>query len=187
MRKNIKSFRLLIASTFFLITAHAADLTTGNIEVLSITPLDGIGLTPDRIPSSMQNIKSKDLKSQQSTTIADFMNDNLLGISTTDTQNNPYQPDVTYRGYSVSPLQGGQTGMSVYVDGVRVNDAFGDGVSWDLIPTNSINGISLMPGSNPIFGLNTLGGSLSIQTKSGRTNPGVKAEVSAGSWGRKIE
>ena len=187
MRKHIKYFNLLIASTFSLITAHAADLTTGNIEVLSITPLDGIGLTPDRIPSSLQNIKSKDLKSQQSTTIADFMSDNLLGISVTDTQNNPYQPDVTYRGYSVSPLQGGQTGMSVYVDGVRVNDAFGDGVSWDLIPTNSINGVSLMPGSNPIFGLNTLGGSLSIQTKGGRTNPGVKAEVSAGSWGRKIE
>ena len=181
--KNLISLSLLT----IISATNAADLTTGNIEVLSITPLDGIGLTPDRIPSSLQNIKSKDLKSQQSTTIADFMSDNLLGISVTDTQNNPYQPDVTYRGYSVSPLQGGQTGMSVYVDGVRVNDAFGDGVSWDLIPTNSINGVSLMPGSNPIFGLNTLGGSLSIQTKSGRTNPGVKAEVSAGSWGRKIE
>ena len=184
--RNYSQISLLLASLFSFAT-YAADLTTGKIEVLSITPLEGIGLPPDRIPSSMQNIQSKDLRAQQSTTIADFMNNNLTGVSVNDTQNNPYQPDVTYRGYSVSPILGGQTGMSVYIDGVRVNDAFGDGVSWDLIPTNSIKGVSLMPGSNPIFGYNTLGGALSIQTKSGRTNPGVKAEVSAGSWGRKVE
>ena len=29
-----------------------------------------------------------------------------------------------------------------------------------------------MPGSNPLFGLNTLGGALSIQTKDGRTHAG---------------
>jgi len=185
MNKSLK-ISLLLAS-FFSVTVYAADLTTAKIDVISFTPLEGIGLSSDRIPSSIQNIQSKDLKAQQSTTIADFMNTNLLGVSATDTQNNPYQPDITYRGYSVSPIQGGQTGMSVYIDGVRVNDAFGDGVSWDLIPTNSIKGVSLMPGSNPIFGYNTLGGALSIQTKSGRTNPGLKAEVSAGSWGRKVE
>ena len=185
MQLRIKFISFVIA--LLPLISNAVELMTEKINVISVTPLDGIGLTPDRIPSSIQNIKSKDLKSQQSTTIADFMNDNLLGVSVVDTQNNPYQPDVTYRGYSVSPLLGGQTGMSVYVDGVRVNDAFGDGVSWDLIPTNSINGVSLMPGSNPIFGLNTLGGSLSIQTKSGKTNSGAKAEVSAGSWGRTFE
>jgi len=185
MQLRIKFISFVIA--LLPLISNAVELMTEKINVISVTPLDGIGLTPDRIPSSIQNIKSKDLKSQQSTTIADFMNDNLLGVSVVDTQNNPYQPDVTYRGYSVSPLLGGQTGMSVYVDGVRVNDAFGDGVSWDLIPTNSINGVSLMPGSNPIFGLNTLGGSLSIQTKSGKTNSGAKAEVSAGSWGRTVE
>jgi len=185
MHKSLK-ISLLVAS-LFSVNAYAADLTISKINVISVTPLEGIGLPPDRIPSSMQNIQSKDLKTQQSTTIADFMNNNLTGVSVNDTQNNPYQPDVTYRGYSVSPILGGQTGMSVYVDGVRVNDAFGDGVSWDLIPTNSIKGVSLMPGSNPIFGYNTLGGALSIQTKSGRANPGVRAEVSAGSWGRKVE
>jgi len=185
MQLRIKFISFVIA--LIPLISNAVELMTEKINVISVTPLDGIGLTPDRIPSSIQNIKSKDLKSQQSTTIADFMNENLLGVSVVDTQNNPYQPDVTYRGYSVSPLLGGQTGMSVYVDGVRVNDAFGDGVSWDLIPTNSINGVSLMPGSNPIFGLNTLGGSLSIQTKSGKTNSGAKAEVSAGSWGRTVE
>jgi outer membrane receptor protein involved in Fe transport len=58
-------------------------------------------------------------------------------------------------------------------------------VNWDLIPVNAIAGINLMPGSNPVFGLNTLGGSLSIVTKNGRTHQGGAVETSFGSWGRK--
>jgi outer membrane receptor protein involved in Fe transport len=75
--------------------------------------------------------------------------------------------------------------MSVYVDGVRVNESFGDAVNWDLIPMNAIANMSLIPGTNPLFGLNTLGGAISVQTKSGRTHQGGAAELSAGSWGRK--
>jgi outer membrane receptor protein involved in Fe transport len=82
-------------------------------------------------------------------------------------------------------LLGTPQGLSIFVDGVRVNEPFGDVVNWDLIPTNSINSINLIPGSNPLFGLNTLGGALSVQTKSGRTNPGGAVEAYMGSWGRK--
>ena len=164
---------------------NAADFLTPTIDVISNTPLSGIGISLNKIPSAVQIIKSDSIKKQQSLSIADYMNDNLQGVSVTETQNNPFQPDITYRGYSVTPLLGGQTGMSVYVDGVRVNEPFGDNVNWDLIPLNSIRGISLLPGSNPVFGLNTLAGALSVQTKSGRTDKGVSAEISGGSWGRR--
>jgi iron complex outermembrane recepter protein len=73
----------------------------------------------------------------------------------------------------------------VYMDGVRVNEAFGDIVNWDLIPANAIANINLMPGSNPLFGLNTLGGALAVHTKSGTEFPGVKATAYGGSWGRR--
>lgn len=43
-----------------------------------------------------------------------------------------------------------------------------------------------MPGSNPLFGLNTLGGALSIQTKDGRSSPGGAIQVSMGSYARKL-
>jgi outer membrane receptor protein involved in Fe transport len=75
--------------------------------------------------------------------------------------------------------------MSVFLDGVRVNEPFGDIVNWDLIPTNAISNINLMPGSNPLFGLNTLGGALSVHTKSGSEFPGLSATASGGSWGRR--
>ena len=163
----------------------AEKLTTGTINVLSVTPLPSIGLPVDIVPSNIQVVNRADLKNQTGVSIADFAANNLQGVSITETQGNPFQPDITFRGYSASPLDGNPQGMSVYLDGVRVNEAFGDTVRWDLIPSFAIQGMQLIPGSNPLFGLNTLGGAISIQTKSGRTNRGAAIEASGGSWGRK--
>ncbi len=76
-------------------------------------------------------------------------------------------------------------GLSVYVDGVRVNESFGDTVNWDLIPQSAISTLTLTSGSNPVFGLNTLGGALSVKTKSGHDNPGTQIEAYGGSFGRR--
>jgi outer membrane receptor protein involved in Fe transport len=191
MRKEFKLKQLqhiILAALVVPQMALAEDenkITTEKIEVISTTPLQGIGLPLEQVPASVQTVKAKDLEKQKSLSIADHINQNLTGVSVNDTQNNPYQPDVSFRGYAASPLLGTPQGLSIFVDGVRVNEPFGDVVNWDLIPTNSINSINLIPGSNPLFGLNTLGGSLSVQTKSGRTNPGGAVEAYMGSWGRK--
>src|SRR6185503_8453192 len=87
-------------------------------------------------------------------------------------------------GFTASPLLGTPQGLSVYMDGVRLNQPFGDVVSWDLIPRSAIGSIALMPGSNPLFGLNTLGGALAIQTKDGLKNPGTSVQMLGGSHGR---
>jgi len=58
-------------------------------------------------------------------------------------------------------------------------------VNWDLIPGSAISTINLIPGSNPLFGLNTLGGALSIRTKSGAQYPGTAATLYGGSFGRR--
>src|SRR2546422_671636 len=64
-------------------------------------------------------------------------------------------------------------------------EVIGDTVNWDLIPTSAISTINLIPGSNPLFGLNTLGGALSIRTKSGAQYPGTAATLYGGSFGRR--
>ncbi|MDX1915148.1 MAG: TonB-dependent receptor [Methylophilus sp.] len=190
MKKSLKPNLILIA----ILSAYSVNVSAenkaeavelGTIDVISITPLKGIGLPIEQVPAAIQTVKEKDLVEQKSLNIGDFINQNLTGVNVNETQNNPYQPDVNFRGYTASPLLGTPQGLSVFVDGVRVNEPFGDVVNWDLISTNSINGINLIPGSNPLFGLNTLGGALSIQTKSGRTNKGGAIEAYAGSWGRK--
>ena len=163
----------------------AEKMTTGIINVISATPLPSIGLPLDIIPANIQVIKRDDLKNQVGVTIADFANNNLQGVSIQETQGNPFQPDVTFRGYAASPLDGNPQGLSVFLDGVRVNEPFGDSVRWDLIPSFAIQGMQLIPGSNPLYGLNTLGGAIALQTKSGRTNQGGALEASGGSWRRK--
>ena len=160
-------------------------LTTGTINVFSTTPLPSIGLPLNIVPANIQVINRSELKNQPGVSIADFAANNLQGVTINETQGNPFQPDVSFRGYSASPLDGNPQGISVYLDGVRVNEPFGDTVRWDLIPSFAIQGMQLIPGSNPLFGLNTLGGAISIQTKSGRTNQGAAIEASGGSWGRK--
>ncbi len=188
MRKLFKLKLIALAMlSIYGMTSIAAESTIelDEVEVISTTPLQGVGLPIERIPAAVQTIKSKDLEQQKSTTIADFMNDNLTGVSVNATQNNPFQPDILFRGFTASPLLGTPQGLSVFQDGVRVNEPFGDAVNWDLIPVNAIAGINLIPGSNPVFGLNTLGGSLSVVTKNGRTHQGGVIEMSSGSWGRK--
>lgn len=160
-------------------------VTLDKINVISTTPLAGVGLPIEQIPSNVQVVKGEALKEQGSLSIADFMNNNLLGVSVNETQNNPYQPDILFRGFTASPLLGTPQGLSVFQDGVRVNEPFGDAVNWDLIPVNAIAGMNLMPGSNPVFGLNTLGGSIAVTTKNGRTHQGGAVETSFGSWNRK--
>lgn len=182
-----KLIALAVMAIYALPTTVTAEesIALDEVEVISTTPLQGVGLPVERIPSAVQTVKGKDLEQQKSTTIADFMNNNMTGVSINETQNNPYQPDILFRGFTASPLLGTPQGLSVFQDGVRVNEPFGDAVNWDLIPVNAIAGMNLIPGSNPVFGLNTLGGSLSVVTKNGRTHQGGAIETSFGSWGRK--
>jgi len=183
---RLSTIAVLVANACISFQAHAADaITTDKINVVGTTPLPSLGLPLEQVPAGIQLITGPQLKKQRSVTIADYLQNNIAGVNVNDTQNNPFQPDVSFRGYSASPLLGTPQGLSVYVDGVRVNEPFGDVVSWDLIPVNAIASTSLIPGSNPLFGLNTLGGALSIQTKSGRDNQGAAVEASVGSWGRK--
>ena len=155
------------------------------IIVIGTTPFSGLGLPLNQVPSNMQTADSKDLQRQQTLDLTDYLNNNFSGISISESQDNPFQPDINYHGFTASPLLGTPEGLSVYVDGVRVNESFGDTVNWDLIPESAISTVTLMSGSNPVFGLNTLGGALAVQTKSGHDNPGTEIEAYGGSFGRR--
>ena len=154
------------------------------VDVIGVTPLPGLGVAKDRVPAPVQTATGADIERSGALTLGDFMNRRFASVHVNEIQGNPHQPDVSYRGYTASPLLGTPQGLSVYLDGIRLNQPFGDVVSWDLLPRSAIASIALMPGSNPLFGLNTLGGSLSVQTKDGFTHPGASMRLSGGSHGR---
>ena len=155
------------------------------ITVIGNTPLQGLGLPSNQIPASVQVADAADMQRQQTLDLADYLNNNFSGINVSESADNPFQLDINYHGFTASPLLGTPEGLSVYVDGVRVNESFGDTVNWDLIPQSAISTVTLMSGSNPVFGLNTLGGALSVRTKSGHENPGTEFEAYGGSFGRR--
>ncbi len=156
-----------------------------DVDVVSPTPLPGTDLPIDQIPAQVQTATARDLEQSGSLDLADLLNRRLSGVNVNENQSNPFQTDVNYRGYTASPLLGTPQGMSVYVDGVRQNQPFGDVVSWDLIPRAAISEVALMAGSNPVFGLNTLGGAISVETKDGFSAPHTSVAASGGSWGRR--
>lgn len=169
--------------------AHAqttAQLPTNlpRVEVIATTPVPGTGVPRDQIPANVQTANDQRLRQLQSLNLPDFLAGQIGSANVNEIQGNPYQMDVNFRGFSASPLLGTPQGISVYQDGVRVNEPFGDIVNWDLIPKAALASLVLMPGSNPLFGLNTLGGAIALQTKSGDSHPGTEVEFQAGSFGR---
>lgn len=155
------------------------------IDVIGTTPLPGIAQSRNEIAAPVQTATSADIARSGALDIADFLNRNMGSVHVNEMQGNPFQLDVSYRGYTASPLLGTPQGLSVYMDGIRLNQPFGDVVSWDLIPRSAIASMTLMPGSNPLFGLNTLGGALSLQTKDGKHNPGTSIQTTVGSNARR--
>ena len=169
----------------FMVIAGAVQAQPDNSDTIDVigTPL-GSTLDADKIAANAQTATAEDIRERGALDLADFMKRDLGSVFVNEVQSNPLQPDVQYRGFVGSPLLGLPQGLAVYQDGVRVNEPFGDTVSWALIPESAIDRVYLLPGANPLFGLNALGGAIAIETKDGRDYPGTRAELQGGSFGR---
>ena len=164
MKKKIILLVIIINIIISINTSAQEDL--GEIEVIGISPLPGIEIDRNRIPNTSQSLSKDDISTSLSSTFADLMGEKLSGVTVKDLQNSPFQKNLDYRGFTASPLLGESQGLAVYLNGIRINEGFGDTLQWELIPENAIKSIDLMS-SNPVFGLNALGGSLALTTKKG--------------------
>ena len=144
----------------------------------------GTAVDPSLVPANVQRAVAEQLQRSQAFDLTDFLNRQFSSVSINHAQNNPLQPDFNFRGFTASPLLGLPQGLAVYQNGVRINDPFGDTVNWDLIAASAIESVQLLAGAQPVFGLNTLGGALSLQMKNGFAYQGAQAELYNGSFGR---
>jgi outer membrane receptor protein involved in Fe transport len=180
IRLDVQSTRPMERS----VTMTLPGLST-TVNVIAATPIGALDIPLADVPLPVQTLDAQTLQDTNALDLTDAMKRRLNGVYVNDNQNNPFQPDINYRGYTASPLVGAPAGLSVYLDGVRQNQPFGDVVQWDLIPKVAIASMELIPGSDPVYGLNTLGGAIAIQTKSGLTNSGVSVNGYGGSFGRR--
>jgi outer membrane receptor protein involved in Fe transport len=158
-------------------------ITLPPVNVVGSTPLLGSGIERDKVPAATNVLTNKDVVRTGVPNALGALNDMVGGVALDSAQGNPFQPNLVYRGFQASPLEGNPQGLAVYVNGIRFNQPFGDTVNWDLIPDIAIERMDL-EGSNPAFGLNALGGSLSVQLKNGFTYQGAEFDLWGGSFGR---
>jgi len=180
---------VLLAGSAQVIAAPApggrAEDTQTPEPVVIVSAYGATAIARDRVPSYVQSAAVDQIDRAQSLDLPDFLNRNFASVSINHAQNNPLQPDFNFRGFTASPLLGLPQGLAVYQNGVRMNEPFGDTVSWDLIPMSAVQGVQLIAGSKPVFGLNSLGGALSLQMKDGFTFDRTVAEAYGGSFSRR--
>ena len=142
-------------------TTPQATTTLPAIEVIGTSPLPGIGIDRDKLPSNAQSLPPPDIAKQGPAPLGNQLDQRIGSINVNANQDNPYQPDIQYRGFEASPVLGTPIGVAVYQNGIRLNEPFGDNINWDLVPDFAINRVSVIP-TNPLYGLNALGGALVI-------------------------
>jgi len=170
---------LSIATT----NARAETIELPTFDVVATTPLGGGDIDASRVPVSVWQTDALDIETYKDSTVTQTLARQAPGVTVGNVSGNDFQPDVSYRGFDATPVTGRAEGLAVYQNGVRINEAFGDTVNWDLIPANAIDKMTIVAG-NPIFGLNALGGALNVTMKNGFTWQGFEADLRGGSFGR---
>jgi outer membrane receptor protein involved in Fe transport len=137
----------------------------------------------DKVPAAVNAVGAAQIARTDSPNIAVALQQHVPGLIISDTTGNPFMPDVQFRGFVASPVSGTPQGLAVYQNGMRINEAFGDTVHWDLIPTAAIRSVTVVT-NNPAFGLNALGGAVNMQMKDGFNYQGAEINTMGGSFGR---
>ena len=107
----------------------------------------------------------------------------LPGVSTFDDQGTRVQPTLDVRGYSLSPVVGSPQGVSVFLDGVRVNEPDAQEMDFDLVPMEAVEHAELVRGPAAVFGKNSLAGALIMATARGGPTPSLETAGEAGAFG----
>ncbi|MDB5739136.1 MAG: TonB-dependent receptor, partial [Alphaproteobacteria bacterium] len=156
--------------------------STEHVVVYGTLPGADIGLDAGKVAGSLQSFDAGAITAQHGASLLDALGAQAAGVSLSDVQGNALFQNLRYRGFDASPLQGTPQGLAVYQNGVRLNEAFGDTVNWDSIPQTAIARLDLWS-SNPVFGLNALGGSVNLTMKDGFGWQGTQASLQGGSYG----
>jgi iron complex outermembrane receptor protein len=147
------------------------------------TPVAGMGIDVDKVPAAINAVGAAQIARTDSLNITDALQQHVPGLIISDTTGNPFMPGIQFRGFDSSPVAGTPQGLAVYQNGMRINEAFGDTVNWDLIPTTAIKSVTVVT-NNPAFGLNALGGAVNVQMKNGFNYQGAEINTMGGSFGR---
>ena len=176
------AFLIALSSTVFYVPHAAAQQAAGGelptVDVVATTPL-GADTSTLNVPSETQTLTSQQIGNLQQPTLQDALARRTPGVSVTDEIGSPLSQSVDFRGETATPVPGTPEGLAVYMNGVRINESYGDVVNWDLIPPSAISTAQIVTG-NPVFGLNALAGAVVMQMKNGFNWQGTEIDLQGG-------
>ena len=150
------------------LTVEIGRLRTGSVPVAEV-------------PFPVQIIAGSNVQGAAGSSVAGALTGSA-GLSLTNQTGSPSQADIRLRGFALSPIVGVPQGVSVFIDGVRVNEADASQVHLSLIPGGAVDRIELIRGSVGAFGRNSLAGALNIVTLRGGERS-AEMEFEGGSFG----
>src|SRR5690242_813221 len=168
--------------------AQQPDSTPKDTSTLAPVVVTGVRLpaAPDMargLTGRSATLSAADLDARGVSTLADAL-EMLPGVTVADELGTPAQLDVTLRGFQVSPTIGLPQGVTVYVDGVRVNEPDANEVNFDLLPLEDVERVEVSYGPSVLLGRNSLGAAVNLVTRRGSAPGEREIEVSGGSYGR---
>ena len=178
--------KLLGAAIAVHATAGAGEpALMATVEIVGTAPIAALGIERRLLPYALQTATAERIGQAHTVNLVDYLARNFNGVNVNEISGSPFQNDITYRGFRASPVLGTAQGISVFLDGVRVNEPFGDVVNWDMLPEAALANVQLVSSANPAYGLNTLGGALALAGKSGASHPGMELGLSLADAGRR--
>jgi outer membrane cobalamin receptor len=109
----------------------------------------------------------------------------IPGVSISNDQGSHAQPSLDLRGFTLSPVVGAPQGVSVFLDGVRVNEPDAQEVNFDLLPMEAVESAELLSGPSAVFGKNSLAGSIQLRTARGGRDPEITGHAGVGPFGER--
>ncbi|MFN3868807.1 MAG: TonB-dependent receptor [Hyphomicrobiaceae bacterium] len=164
--------------------AATLDQQRASGEIVQMSPVGGSEIPVAKVPGSVTTVSAAAIAEAGSNEPQRVLEKQVPGIILGDAGGNDMRAQLDYRGFGAGSLNGFPQGLAVYQNGVRINEVFGDTTNWDILPKNAISDMTILSG-NPIFGLNAIGGAISIAMKDGFQFQGVEVDAMVGSFGRK--
>jgi iron complex outermembrane receptor protein len=141
-------------------------------------------LPSSRVPASVQVIKGEQAETPGAATVAESLERQVGGLTLLDEQGNSYQPDLSLRGFQGTSVTGIPQGLSVFLDGIRINEPTAEELNFDLLPNEDLDRIEVIRGPSVVFGRNTLAGVVNLTTRRGKSDGALAAQVAVGSYGQ---
>ncbi|HET9982537.1 MAG TPA: TonB-dependent receptor [Longimicrobiales bacterium] len=134
------------------------------------------------VPARVQVLSRERIEAWEPRILPDILASEA-GVSLYDDLGAPSKLNLTTRGFTAGPTVGLPPGVSVFLDGVRQNEADAQEVNFDLLPMEHVRRVELLSGTASLLGPNSLGGAINLITDRGEGPPHGEAEASVGAYG----